>query len=70
MKTAGNTMFAFVVTSLAVGLFVFTVPTASASPMYYAGTDHYYELVEQSGLTWAEADAAAQAKSYPGSNKR
>ena len=52
MKTAEKNMFALVVTSLLAGVLVFSVPTAFAAPIYYAGTDHYYELVEEPGLTW------------------
>ncbi len=51
---------------LIAGFFVFAVPVAFGSPIYFAGTDHYYELVEQSGLNWAAADTAAQAKSHLG----
>ena len=51
---------------LIAGLLAFAVPVAFGSPIYFAGTDHYYELVEQSGLNWDAADTAAQTKSHLG----
>ena len=53
-------------TLLTAGLLVFTASVAFGSPIYFAGTDHYYELVEQSGLDWDAADTAAQTKSHLG----
>ncbi len=48
---------------LIAGMLAYAVPVAFGLPIYFAGTDHYYELVEQSGLNWDAADAAAQTKS-------
>ena len=63
MNTKTSTGF-FVV----VGLLSFAVSVAFGAPMYFAGTDHFYELVEQEGLDWDAADAAAQAKTHLGIN--
>ncbi len=62
MNTKTSTRF------LVVGLLAFAVPIAFGAPIYFGGTDHFYELVGQSGLNWGAADAAAQAKSHLGTN--
>ncbi len=39
---------------------------AGAEPNYFADTDHYYEFVWQTGLTWSQARIAAEARSFLG----
>jgi len=51
-----------------VGLLAFAVSVAFGAPIYFAGTDHFYEVVDESGLDWDAADTAAQAKSHLGTN--
>jgi len=39
---------------------------ARATTVLFAGTGHYYELVEDKGITWLEAKAAAEAMAHDG----
>ncbi len=50
--------------TLLVILSVFVIK-AEASPVYYAGTGHYYDFISGS-FTWDQAKAAAEALSYNG----
>lgn len=40
--------------------------SAEAVPVFFAGTGHYYELFLDSGISWTDADSAAQSLSYLG----
>lgn len=39
---------------------------ASTTPAYYAGTDHYYQVVSASNLSWEQAKANAEIRTYNG----
>ncbi|WP_228853003.1 T9SS type B sorting domain-containing protein [Aegicerativicinus sediminis] len=43
---------------------VFSITTGQAN--YLASTDHYYEYVPYTGITWKQAKAAAEARTYYG----
>jgi PEP-CTERM motif-containing protein len=40
--------------------------SAEATPVFFPGTGHYYEVIVNGGISWADADTAAQAASYLG----
>lgn len=44
----------------------FTVGTDLGNSLYYDGTDHYYEFVSDSGISWNDAETAAESRSYAG----
>ena len=46
------------------GLLAFVVSTASAAPIFYGG--HAYEIIEDTGITWDEANTAAVGMTYNG----
>ena len=43
------------------------VRVGAAGPVFFAGTGHYYELIEQWGIGWDDAKTAAEARSHLGS---
>lgn len=47
-----------------------SVHCAVATPIYYEANGHYYDAVpaDEPGITWGEANIAAQASSYEGMN--
>jgi len=60
---------------LAIGLVLLVSGSAQAAPVYYAGTGHYYDLIEDpnydpvqgiGGYTWEEARVEAENLSYLG----
>src|SRR6185295_9131052 len=53
---------------LALAVCLFT-QAATASPLYYAATDNYYDVVFTS-LTWTDARTAAASSSYLGRSGR
>ncbi len=44
----------------------FTIGESLGDSLYYEGTDHYYEFVSSSGISWTDAESAAESKSYTG----
>lgn len=55
---------------LSIGTFLVLTPMiisgVSASPVYYSVSGHYYEAINEHGVTWKEANLAAQSSSYSG----
>ena len=45
-------------------IFSFVVSENTTTPMYYAGTGHYYEYISDPAISWTDAAAAASARTY------
>jgi len=58
----------FVLFLLGLGMLLGLTPRAGAQVVFFAGTGHYYEAVNQAGLTWTQARDAAVTHTYLGRN--
>jgi len=44
------------------------IAPVSAHPIFYEGNGHYYQAISAPGITWSEANSAAQSLTYKGVN--
>ena len=59
--------YGFVVLFVLCCAFLIIAPV-SANPIFYEGNGHYYETIFEPGITWSEANSAAQSLTYQGVN--